>query len=113
MKKLIFLLFSIIALSSQAQKNTRETTSFWVAGVCGMCEKTIENAVDVKGVFALDYDLSAHQLTITYKPHIISLKQIHDLIHEAGYDTEAGVATDEQYNRVHGCCKYRTLPALK
>jgi copper chaperone CopZ len=113
MKKLIFLLFAIIAIHSFAQSNKKETTSFWVAGACGMCEKTIENAVDVKGVFALDYDLNAHRLTITYRPSVISIEQIHHLIHEAGYDTEAGVATDEQYNRVHGCCKYRTLPVHK
>jgi periplasmic mercuric ion binding protein len=113
MKNFIIITLALIALNSEAQTSKKETTSFWVAGACGMCEKTIENAVDVKGVFALDYDLSAHRLTITYKPQVISLKQIHDLIHAAGYDTEAGVATDEQYNRVHGCCKYRTLPVHK
>lgn len=113
MKQLIIAALVMSALGVQAQSNKKETTSFWVAGVCGMCEKTIENAVDVKGVFALDYDLSAHRLTVTYRPSVISLKQIHDLIHAAGYDTEVGVATDEQYNRVHGCCKYRTLPVHK
>jgi mercuric ion binding protein len=110
MKKLICVLFALIAIQSFAQSNKKISTSFWVAGACGMCEKTIENAVDVKGITALDYDLVSHRLTLTYKPNIITLERIHELIHEVGYDTEAGVATEEQYNRVHGCCKYRTLP---
>ena len=109
MKHILVLALCMLSFGAFAQKTKNTTTSFWVAGACGMCEKTIENAVDVNGVKALDYDLTAHRLTITYNPAKISLDQIHALINAAGYDTEKSNASDEQYNRIHQCCKYRTL----
>ena len=63
----------------------------------------------VKGVVAYDYDLTAHRLTITFNPTKITLDKIHALINAAGYDTEKSNATDAQYSRVHGCCKYRSM----
>jgi copper chaperone CopZ len=108
--KFIFIL--AIALASNAayaQQKKVETTTFWVAGVCGMCEETIEKTLDSKGIVQADYVLASNQLTVTYKPKKISLEKIHQLLNEAGYDTESSICTDEQYSRVHGCCKYREL----
>jgi len=89
----------------RAQK-TVETT-FEVSGVCGMCEARIEKAVDVKGVKMAEYDLDTHMLTVAYNTEKISEDEIHDLINAVGHDTEKSKATDEEYNGVHGCCKYR------
>ena len=111
MKKNILVLFLLcigMSVWAQQQPKTMET-QFWVAGVCGMCEKTIENALDVKGVVFVDYDLSSHQIKVIYKPSKITDSKLHQLLNEAGYDTEKSTAADEQYNRVHGCCKYRSL----
>ena len=111
MKKNILVLFLLsmgMSVWAQKQPKTMET-QFWVAGVCGMCEKTIENALDVKGVVFVDYDLSSHQIKVIYKPSKITDSKLHQLLNEAGYDTEKSTATDEQYSRVHGCCKYRSL----
>ncbi len=108
-KKIFFIaVMAMLSVYVFAQNKTEEVT-FWVAGVCGMCEKTIENAVDVKGVLMADYNLETHQLRIIYKPKKASVDHLHHLINEAGYDTAKSVATDEQYSRVHGCCKYRSL----
>lgn len=109
MKNFTLVLFFLVLGTGSlfAQKQKPVTTSFWVAGACDMCKKTIESAVDVKGVLTATYDLANHRLTLTYKPDKISLEKIHTLIHEAGYDTENGNCTEEQYNRVHQCCKYR------
>jgi len=101
--------FALVALLSFSQTKKVETTTFWVAGVCGMCEETIEKAVDTKGVINADYNLENNKLTITYKPKKISLDQIHLLINDAGYDTEKSTCSDAQYDKVHGCCKYREL----
>ena len=111
MKK-IFFAFSLIACAHalHAQKtNHKITTSFWVAAACSMCEATIEKAVDVKGVVAADFVLSTHQLTITYNSKKITEETLHHLLNEVGYDTEKSNCTDEQYSRVHGCCRYREL----
>lgn len=112
MKNFIFIILLFISANTLfAQKNSKApiTTSFWVAGVCGMCEKAIETSMDTKGVLKADFDLSKNQLTITYKPSKISEAQIHSLLNEAGYDTEKSTCSEAQYARVHGCCKYREL----
>lgn len=109
--KKIFLTCSlaVISILSFSQNKKVETTTFWVAGVCGMCEETIEKAMDTKGIVNADYTLESNKLTVTYKPKKISLDRIHHLLNEAGYDTEKSICTDEQYGRVHGCCKYREM----
>jgi len=110
MKRNILMLLLFIATTAvSAQSKKTEEVSFWVAGVCGMCEKTIENALDVKGVVAVDYDLKTHQVHVVFKSAKISVDQMHVLLNEAGYDTEKSNCSDAQYNRVHGCCKYRDL----
>jgi mercuric ion binding protein len=107
----LIILTLFIALNLPAQKPSKApvTASFWVAGVCGMCEQTIEAALDAKGILKADFQLSDNQLTVTYKPSKISEAQIHSLLNEAGYDTEKSTCTETQYARVHGCCKYREL----
>ena len=95
----------MLANNLSAQKVVE--TSFHVSGVCGMCEDRIEKAVDVKGVKQADYDLDTHTLSIAYNPKHISEDEIHQLLNAVGHDTEKSKATDEQYDTVHGCCKYR------
>ena len=109
MKKIFFLtiLFAMAFQCISAQSKKAETTAFWVAGICGRCESSIESAMDTKGVISADYDLDKEILTITYKPAKITLEQIHQLLNEIGYDTAKSKCTEEQYGRVHGCCKYR------
>jgi copper chaperone CopZ len=106
---IILALFTILNLFAQKPSKAPVTTTFWVAGVCGMCEQTIEQALDVKGVITADFNLASNQLTITYKPTKISEAQLHSILNEVGYDTEKSACTDEQYKRVHGCCMYREL----
>jgi copper chaperone CopZ len=72
-----------------------------------MCEKTIESALDAKGIIAAEFDLEKNIATVTYKPAKISEEQIHKLITARGYDTDKFKATDEEYSRTHDCCKYR------
>ncbi|MBX7051222.1 MAG: heavy-metal-associated domain-containing protein [Flavobacteriales bacterium] len=114
MKSIISMIVLVLALASQtnvhAQKTPKSITAkFWVAGVCGLCEETIEKVMDTKGVIAADYDLASNQLTVTYKPAKISEEKLHQLLNDAGYDTEKSTCTPEQYGRVHECCKYREM----
>ena len=105
----ILIAFIAVRLSAQQPSKSPITTTFWVAGVCGMCEQTIEQALDIKGIISADFVLASNQLTITYKPNKISEGQIHSLLNEVGYDTEKSTCSDDQYKRVHGCCQYREL----
>jgi copper chaperone CopZ len=105
---LVSLFITFTGFTVDKTKKT-ETVKFHVAGVCGLCETTIERAVDVKGVVAADYTLETGILEVTFKPSKISEDQLHKLLNEVGYDTEKSKATDEQYNRVHDCCRYREM----
>lgn len=108
--KIAVLMYALVmAITANAQDKKTITTTFWVAGVCGMCEQTIERAMDTKGVITADFDLASNLLTVTYKSKKISEDQLHKLLNEVGYDTEKSICTDEQYSRVHGCCLYREL----
>jgi copper chaperone CopZ len=111
MKKIFFTAVCAVLLQciGFAQNKKTETVSFWVAGVCGRCETVIESTLDTRGVVSADYDLEKEMLTITYKPDKITLEQIHAMLNEVGYDTAASKCTDEQYARVHHCCKYREM----
>ena len=108
-KYLIVSAIAVLALSTSAnaQRSKPVSTEFTVGGVCEMCEKRIEKAMDVPGVVYADYDLSNHKLSLVYKPHKITEERIHEILNEAGHDTEKSKATQEQYDAVHHCCKYR------
>ena len=108
-KNILILVLSVLGMNIWAQKPKTVETQFWVAGVCGMCEKTIENALDTKGVVFCDYNLDTHKVKVVYRPDKINEAKLHQLINAVGYDTEKSTATDEQYSKVHGCCKYRSL----
>ena len=109
MNKLISL--SIICLlvfgAAQAQKKEVKTISFQVSGVCGMCEERILNALDVKGVKTASWDKTSQICEVTYRTDKISEDEMHARLNEAGHDTEKSTCSDEQYNSVHMCCKYR------
>lgn len=109
MKKIIILFIALLSASSLFSQTSNKpiTVKIHVAGICGMCETQIEKALDTKGVVAADYDLESNIATVTYKPKKISEGQLHKVINEMGYDTDKSKASDEQYSRVHDCCKYR------
>lgn len=106
---LIAILIGNFTLVASEKDPKTITVRFGVASVCGTCEKTIEKAMDVKGVVAADYNLETKMLEVTYRPAKISETDLHRLLNEVGYDTDSSKATDEQYSKVHHCCKYRDM----
>ncbi|MFP5469965.1 MAG: heavy-metal-associated domain-containing protein [Bacteroidia bacterium] len=106
-----FLAIIAIAVASFGySQSTTKTIKFKVDGNCDMCKKRIENALDVKGIKYANWDVKTKQIEITYKTDKISEDQIHQLIANVGHDTEKVKATKENYNKLHGCCKYRENP---
>ncbi|MFT5183055.1 MAG: mercuric ion binding protein [Flavobacteriales bacterium] len=96
-----------MGLSTFAQKSKPVSLEFEVGGVCDMCKKRIEKTMDIAGVVFAEYELDTHTLSLVYKPNKIDEEKIHELLNEAGHDTEKSKATDEQYDAIHNCCKYR------
>lgn len=117
MKKIIFV-FSLflIGFSTQSQevkKNKNAKVSFEVDGICGMCKKRIETAaLKTKGVKFAIWSAETHQLNLILDERKTDVKTIqsnilkvgHDVI---GFDKKKVKATEEAYNSVHPCCKYR------
>ena len=106
MRKLMLLsVFLGVGIISQAQKKAE--IEFEVSGVCGMCEDRIEKALDVPGIISAKWDKKNKKATVAFKPKVLTEAQIHQLVADAGHDTDKIKATDEVYNNLHGCCKYR------
>jgi copper chaperone CopZ len=107
MKKLFIGLLLLVSGSALAQ--TSEVT-FWVNGVCGMCEKRIESAlINSPGVKFADWDNQTSQVKVAYNSKKITEQKLHEILAGAGHDTQKVRAKDEDYAKVPGCCKYRTL----
>lgn len=112
MKKLILILVVMLSIVSIAQekKSKNKKAQFNVNGNCEMCEKRIEKAAfSVKGVKSADWHVDHHDIHVIYDENKCSLEDIKKAIAKAGHDTEEIKATDEDYEKLHGCCQYERL----
>lgn len=97
----------LISLSAVAQ-NKNAKTIIEVDGVCGMCKARIEKAAfGVKGVKSAVWETETHYLNLIFDERKTNIKTICDSIAGAGHDTKMVKATEEAYNSIHDCCKYR------
>lgn len=103
----ISLPLALLLTSALANAQKPIKRSFQVSGVCEMCAERIESALDVKGVKRAEYDLATHTLNVVYSEKHISFDDINAKLNAVGHDTEFSKASDEQYDTVHHCCKYR------
>jgi mercuric ion binding protein len=117
MKKILFIVSIVmIGFSLQSQeiiKNKNAKVSFEVDGICGMCKKRIETAaLQSKGVKYAIWSVETHQLNLIMDERKTDLKTIQSAVLEVGHDvvgfeSKKLKATDEAYNSIHPCCKYR------
>ena len=109
MKKLLFSFLLLVAGAAFAQ--TAEAT-FWVDGVCGMCEKRIESALlNTPGVRFADWSTESHMVKVAFNSKKLTEQRLHEVVSSAGHDTKKMRAKDADYAKVHSCCKYRELHA--
>ena len=112
-KTLIIISFVLIGSITQAQqKNLR--VSIEVDGVCMMCKKRIEKAaLNTQGVKFASWDVKTHQLSLIIDERKTSIKVIKKNIAAVGHDTKEIKATQDAYNSVNPCCKYRDKKAVE
>lgn len=97
-------LFTVITFAQE--KNKKMT--FDVNGKCAMCKERIEKAaLNVKGVKYASWDIPTHQLSVIMDERKTDAMKIKTAIVGVGHDTKELKATEEAYNNVHPCCKYR------
>lgn len=107
MKKLIIVLTVLIGTTTFAQ-NKSAKASLEVDGVCMMCKERIEKAcIKTKGVKSAVWNVETHELKLIYDERKTDLKTINQNVAAVGHDTKEIIATEEAYNSVHDCCKYR------
>lgn len=116
MKKIV-LVFSLMMIgfttqSQEVKKNKNAKTSFKVDGICGMCKKRIETAaLKTKGVKFAIWSVKTHNLNLILDERKIDVAKVQQNIANVGHDIllkdKKITATQEAYESVHPCCKYR------
>lgn len=89
-----------------AQIKNAKTETVKIYGNCGMCEKTIEKAGNLKRVASVDWDKDTQMAVITYDAKKTNQAEILKRIALAGYDSDSFLAPDDVYANLHGCCQY-------
>ncbi|MBO6879040.1 MULTISPECIES: heavy-metal-associated domain-containing protein [Winogradskyella] len=113
MKKII-LIFTLLVTTATFAQNKNAKASMEVDGVCMMCKERIEKAaIRTKGVKSAVWNVDTHELKLIYDERKTDLKTISKKIAEVGHDTKEIKATDEAYESVHPCCKYRDKDVVK
>lgn len=103
-----FFILAFASATTMAQKAPKKAeVKIQVSGNCGMCEKRINNALDVPGVIFSSWDRVSKTATIAYKPRKISEQKLHELIAAVGHDTDKAKADTAVYKKLPGCCLYR------
>ncbi|GGI56834.1 heavy-metal-associated domain-containing protein [Winogradskyella haliclonae] len=107
MKQLITLTVMLIGMVAFSQnKNAKQTIE--VDGVCMMCKERIEKAaIRTKGVKSAIWNVKTHELKLIFDERKTNIETISKKIASVGHDTKTIKATEEQYNSVHPCCRYR------
>ena len=113
MKSNFILTFLVLFFTIDSISQTKSEVIF-VDGVCGMCEKRIEsNCLATKGIKLADWNKDNRMLKVIFNEKKISLEQIHKKIASIGHDTKLETASDEAYNNLDMCCKYRDEEVVK
>ncbi|WP_396146982.1 heavy-metal-associated domain-containing protein [Flavobacterium sp.] len=110
MKNILFgFLLLAVTFSAQAQdkKNKNAKIDIDVNGNCELCKKRIEKAAfSVSGVKWAVWNIETHQLNLILNEVKASLLDVKKAVAKVGHDTDEVKATDEEYDNLHGCCKY-------
>jgi mercuric ion binding protein len=106
---LLGMMILLVSFSIQAQdkKNKNAKYEFEVNGNCEMCKKRIEKAAfSVSGVKSAEWHIDDHTLHLIVNEKKCSIKDVKKAIAEVGHDTDDIKSTEEQYQKLHGCCMY-------
>jgi|SRR5690606_28471334 len=108
MKKGILLMAFVLATAVGTAQDRNKKMAFEVNGLCQMCKARIEKAaLGVSGVKYANWDIPSHQLSLVVDERKTDAMKIKSAIAAVGHDTKELKATQESYDKVHPCCKYR------
>lgn len=94
------LLFATFVSAQNLSKN-----QFQVKGNCEMCKERIETTAKKAGAKSAQYSIDSQTLTIETSEKV-SPEEVLKKVAEAGHDNEKFKASDENYEKLPGCCHY-------
>jgi mercuric ion binding protein len=108
MKKIITVIaLALFTATTFAQEKNKKMT-MEVDGKCEMCKVRIEKAaLGTRGVKYALWDIPSHQLSLIFDERKTDPMKIKTALVAVGHDTKELKATEEAYDSVHPCCKYR------
>lgn len=108
MKSKILSLAFIFVMGTASVLAGNKTEKIEVKGNCGMCESRIEKAVkSIDGVSKADWSKETKMLEVTFDDAKTNIDKIETAVAKVGHDTTNHKASDEVYNKLPGCCKYK------
>ncbi|SOE22904.1 Copper chaperone CopZ [Spirosomataceae bacterium TFI 002] len=105
-KYIIIALLLLLGTVANAQLSNLKTENIKIYGNCGMCEKTIEKAGNVKNEAMVDWDKKTKMASVQYDSTKTSQSEILKRIALAGYDSDKFYAPMDTYATLPGCCQY-------
>ena len=107
MKKIILMAVALMVMGSMEAKTVK--TSFEVKGNCDMCQKRIEKAaMTVEGVTSARWNKKDGMLSLVYDNKKTSPEKVQKALAAVGHDCGKFTADQKVYDKLPGCCKYRT-----
>jgi cation transport ATPase len=110
MRKLILAaVFILSGFSIQAQEKLNKNAKYEIEvnGNCDMCQSRIQKAAfSVAGVKSATWSIETHQLNLILNEEKATVLDVKKAVAKAGYDTDEVKATNENYDKLPGCCQY-------
>src|SRR5690606_8013623 len=99
---IVVILLAVTTWSAAAQDST---SSFTVAGVCGMCKARIEKAAGGSGLTNAEWDANTQLLTLSHHATYDVDAARHRIL-AAGHDVDSLTAPQAAYEKLPACCHY-------
>jgi copper chaperone CopZ len=104
MKKIIFSLIAILAISCSADKRSADLVLDSLQ--CLMCSVNVEESLlSLKGVKKIKVDLKNKSGHVVYNANVIDLSAIENRITSIGYSVNGKYADKNAYEKLEICCK--------
>lgn len=101
---ILIMVLSVGVYASEKQK--AEVVTIQTSAICGMCKKTIENAVlATEGVEEAQLNLSNKKIKIKFDPAKTSADKLRLVIADAGYDADGVKKKEDAFGKLPACCQ--------
>lgn len=105
MKYILLISIALMSMSLGFKPKT-ETVVIKTSAECGECKERIESKLNyTKGISFADLNYETQELTVKFKPEVISLLEIKTIVSELGYDADDVKANPTAQKALPACCQ--------